>query len=341
MNINPLIHKGRKSKPYFLWFAFSIFFLFIVGGDVGLRYGAISYSHQEVWQTLFHPFSNTHIQNIIIDIRLPRLIASLLVGAAMAVAGAMMQGITRNPIADPGLLGINAGAGLALVIASTFSKGLHYTSILLVCLLGSTIATLLVFGIAFQPKKGIHQLRLILAGSMIATFCSSIGQGFTIYFKLSGAIIGWQAGGLVGVNWTMLAYIAPIILIGLLLAQLLSHQLTVFSLNETLAKGLGQRTLPMTIAFLTIVLLLSATSVALVGSLAFVGLIIPHLVRLFLPQNYKLLLPFSAATGATFMLWVDIVCRTFHPPYETPLNAIISLVGLPCFILLIRRRTEL
>lgn len=341
MKMNPLIHRGRESKLSFLWLAFFILLLLLIGCYVGLRFGAISYSQDQLFNVLCHPLTDSKLQDVIIDIRLPRMLGAILVGAAMAVAGAMMQGITRNPIADPGLLGINTGAGLALAIASAFSSGLHYTQILLVCLVGSSVSACLVFGLAYQPKKGYNQLRLILAGAMIATLCSSLGQGLTIYFKLAGSIIGWQAGGLIGVNWTMLAYIAPVILLGLVLAQVSAHQLTILSLNETVAKALGQRTLLTTIFLLFIVLLLSASSVALVGSLSFVGLIIPHFVRLFVPRNYQLSLPLTGLTGATFMLWVDIVCRTFNPPYETPLNAIIAVIGLPCFIILIRGRKKL
>ncbi len=255
----------------------------------------------------------------------------------MAQAGAMMQGITRNPIADPGLLGINAGAGLALIVAYALFGGLHYSQILLICLLGSCLAAGLVFGLAYQVQKGYNQLRLILSGAMVASLFSAIGQAITIYFDLSTAVIGWQAGGLVQVNWKMLAIIAPLIIIGLILAQLFSHQLTILSLNETVAKNLGQRTLLMTLVLLGIVLLLSASAVALVGSLSFIGLIIPHFIRMFTGKNYKLLLPLTAFAGASFLIWVDLVCRSINPPVETPISAVISIIGLPCFLWLIRK----
>lgn len=139
----------------------------------------------------------------------------------------------------------------------------------------------------------------------------------------------------------MLAIIAPILIIGLLLAQILSHQLTILSLNETVAKALGQRTLLTTLSLLVVVLILSSGAVALVGTISFVGLIIPHFVRLFAGKNYKLLLPLTAFLGATFMLWVDVIARVIHPPAETPISAIISLVGLPCFLWLIRKGKSL
>ncbi|HEM6071951.1 FecCD family ABC transporter permease [Streptococcus suis] len=327
-----------KTKPKNIWLVFFIIsLLFVIGAYLSLRFGAISYSHQQLVETLRHPMTDSPVQDVVIDLRLPRMVAAILVGAAMAQAGAMMQGITRNPIADPGLLGINAGAGLALIVAYALFGGLHYSQILLICLLGSCLAAGLVFGLAYQVQKGYNQLRLILSGAMVASLFSAIGQAITIYFDLSTAVIGWQAGGLVQVNWKMLAIIAPLIIIGLILAQLFSHQLTILSLNETVAKNLGQRTLLMTLILLGIVLLLSASAVALVGSLSFVGLIIPHFIRMFTGKNYKLLLPLTAFAGASFLIWVDLVCRSINPPVETPISAVISIIGLPCFLWLIRK----
>lgn len=331
-----------QNKPSLLWLVFLLMCsLFLAGSYLSLRFGAIHYQHDDVWQVLKHPMSNSPIQDVIIDLRLPRLVAALLVGAAMAQAGAIMQGVTRNAIADPGLLGINAGAGLALIIGYALFGGMHYSLILLVCLLGSFLSAILVFGLSYQPNKGYNQLRLILAGAMVSTLFFAIGQAITIYFELSTAVIGWQAGGLVQVNWKMLAIIAPFIILGLILAQLFAHQLTILSLNETVAKTLGQRTLAITILLLTIVLFLSAGAVALVGSLAFVGLIIPHFIRMFTGKNYRLLLPFTAFAGATFLIWVDVISRILQPPAETPISAIISIVGLPCFLWLIRKEKSI
>ncbi|EHJ52690.1 FecCD family ABC transporter permease [Streptococcus macacae] len=332
----------QKNKPKIFWLVFFIIFIvFISGFYFSLRFGAINYSNKTLAELLSHPLTSSKAQNVVIDIRLPRIIAAILVGAAMAVAGGIMQGITRNPIADPGLLGINAGSGLALIIAYAFFKQLHYSFILLICLLGATLAAILVFSLSYSPKKGYNQLRLILAGAMIATLFNAFGQAITIYFNLSTSVIGWQAGGLAAINWNMIKIIAPFILIGLILAQLFAHQLTILSLNETVAKSLGQKTFMMTAILLSLVLILSASAVALVGSLAFVGLIIPHFIRMFVGRNYRYILPLTAFLGAAFMLWVDLVCRILNPGYETPLSAVISIIGLPCFLWLIRKGKQL
>ena len=337
-------HSSRRGTGYLvqpLLIFFIISLLFVIGAYLSLRFGAISYSHQQLVETLRHPMTDSPVQDVVIDLRLPRMVAAILVGAAMAQAGAMMQGITRNVIADPGLLGINAGAGLALILGYAIFGSLHYSQILVICLLGSCLAAGLVFGLSYQVQKGYNQLRLILSGAMVASLFSAIVQAITIYFDLSTAVIGWQAGGLVQVNWKMLTIIGPLIIVGLILAQLFSHQLTILSLNETVAKNLGQRTALMTMVLLGIVLLLSAAAVALVGSLSFVGLIIPHFIRMFTGKNYKMLLPLTAFAGASFLIWVDLVCRSINPPAETPISAIISIIGLPCFLWLIRKEKHL
>lgn len=164
--------------------------LFFLGLYCGLRFGAISYSQQELLTTFLHPFKETATQDVLLDLRLPRVLAAGLVGAAMATAGAIMQGLMRNAIADPGLLGINAGAGLALALGYLFFKSLHYSMILLLCLLGATIAAFLVLALSYQARIGFSPLYLLLAGAMVSALFTALGQGLVTYFKLSPTIIG-------------------------------------------------------------------------------------------------------------------------------------------------------
>ncbi|MBP2623372.1 FecCD family ABC transporter permease [Streptococcus oricebi] len=333
-----MIHSSsflKKNKPKRFWLVFFILLLvLILSFYASLRWGIPSFSQKELFETLLHPFQESHSQNIIIDIRLPKSIAAVLVGAAFAVSGAIMQGLTRNAIADPGLLGINAGAGLALICAYALFKNLHYSGILLFSLLGALLATVLVFLLSYHPRRGFEQLRLVLSGAMIASLLTAIGQGITLAFNLSTAVIGWQAGGLLGTNWKMLEIIAPFIILGLILSQVFAHQLTILSLNETLAKGLGQKTQQVTFFFLSMVLILSAAAVALVGSLALVGLMIPHFIKSFSGRNYQKILPLSALLGAVFMLCCDLLASYM---VGTPLSALVSLAILPSFLYLMRK----
>lgn len=327
--------RGTKSQTFWLLFAL-ISLSLVLAIYCNLRFGAIHLSHQDI-SHIFLGKQGGHKANVLLDIRIPRLMAAALVGAALAVSGAIMQGITRNPIAEPGLLGINSGAGLALVLAYAFVPHLHYSLIILLSLLGSCLAAALVFGLSYQTRKGYHQLRLVLAGAMVSILLSALGQGVTNYYHLANAIIGWQAGGLVGVNWQMVAYIAPLVVAGLVLAQLLSYHLTILSLSDYQAKALGQRTTLMSVIFMLLVLLLSSAAVAIAGSISFVGLMVPHLIKVFAAKNYRQIIPLSALLGASFMLWVDFACRNLNPPYETTLSALVSLVGFPCFLWLLRK----
>ncbi|AGM99315.1 iron ABC transporter permease [Streptococcus iniae] len=325
-------------KPKSFWLLFVIISLLLLSGVyLGLRFGAWNFSHQDLLKVIRHQAIDHRQSSIFWEMRLPRLLATLLVGAALAVSGAIMQAVTRNPIADPGLLGINAGAGLALVVAYAIFHHLHYISIILVCLLGASLACLLVFGLSYQYAKGYQQLRLVLSGAMISMFLSAIGQGITTYFNLATSVIGWQAGGFIGLNWTMLKIIAPLIIFALALAQLLSYQLSILSLSELRAKALGQKTFHLTLVFLSIVLILASASVAIAGSISFVGLVVPHIIKAQSFGNYKQSLPLIGLLGATFMVWVDFFCRNLNPPYETPLTALVSLIGLPAFLWLIKK----
>lgn len=324
-----------QNKPRFFWLVFCSLTLLILGQFLlNLSWGQPWYDFETVLQALLHPHKQGQIGLIIWDIRLPRATAALLVGASLAVSGALMQGITRNPIADPGLLGINAGAGLALAGGYAFLGSLHYSQILVLCLLGAGMATLLVLGLAYRRGRGLDPASLILAGAMVASLFTALGQGLTLAFNLSTAIIGWQAGGLAATNWQMLMIIIPPIAFGLLLAQLLAYQLTIFSLDEQIAQGLGQNTRWMRLTLLLVVLVLSAGSVALVGSLALVGLIIPHLLRPWLGRSYSHLLPISALIGTSFLLWCDLGAILLP---GTPLNTLICLIILPIFIILMRK----
>lgn len=327
---------NHSRKLPFIFFC-CLFLLFLIGFYLSLRYGAKSFDLFELMNAIPLGHSDSK-HSIFFDIRLPRVLASLLVGAALATSGLIMQAITRNPIADPGLLGINSGAALFLAIGYALFHSLHYISILGLCLLGSFVATLLVFSLSYQKTKGYQSLRLILSGAMISMLFSAIGQALMNAFQLSSSIIGWQAGGLVGTNWKMLILIGPVIVISLLLAQFFSYHLNILALNEQSAKALGQKTGQYTFFYLFLVLLLSSSAVAIAGNIAFVGLIVPHLIRPFMSRDFRYLIPITALGGATFMVWIDFISRNLNAPYETPISAIIGIICLPVFLIIIKRR---
>lgn len=324
-----------KNKPNKLWL---VFFILILANFLALytnlSWGQTWISHKQIFDIFIQPKQESQLQNIIWDIRLPKGLAAALIGAGLTVSAAIIQKVTRNNLADPGLLGINSGAGLALIVGYIIWGQLHYSAMLLLCLIGSSLACLLVLGLSYQQHQGFTSLRLVLAGAMVASLLTAIGQGLTLYFHLTNSIIGWQAGGLEGTNWHMLAIISPGLLLGLLISQLLARQLTLLSLGEELAKGLGQQTRWMTGIFLGLVLLLSASAVSLAGSLSLIGLVLPHLFRKISNRDCRILLPLCALGGSLCLLICQLLAN--HLP-GTPLNSLLNLLLLPVFLFLMRK----
>ncbi|MBG9735288.1 FecCD family ABC transporter permease [Paenibacillus alvei] len=303
---------------------------------VAMVFGAADTSLRDVWLALT---SNETSDNIAVlrDIRLPREVGAMVIGSALAVAGAIMQGMTRNPLADPGLLGLTAGANAALAITLAWIPSANYYAITIACFIGAAVGAFIVFGIGAMKKGGFSPLRIVLAGAAVTAFLVAIAEGTGLYFKLSREISLWTAGGLIGTNWSQLQIIVPVILIGILIAIGFSRQLTILSLNEEVAVGLGQKTLRVKIILFIVIVLLAGASVALVGNMAFIGLMIPHIVRAMVGTDYRFILPMSVFTGAAFMLLADTLGRTINAPYETPVAAIVAMLGLPFFLFIVHK----
>ncbi|MEK4628854.1 iron ABC transporter permease [Solibacillus sp. FSL R7-0682] len=301
----------------------------------GVSFGAADTSLSNVWHAIWSDNSSEHA-SILREIRFPRVIAAVIVGAALAVAGAIMQGMTRNPLADPGLLGLTAGANLMLTVAIIFLPSLNYIPIMLACFLGAAIGMVLVYSVGASSKGGMSPLKLVLAGSAISMFLQALAEGLGILFKVSKDVSMWTAGGLIGVTWQALV-VVPFVIVALLLSIGFSRQLTILSLNEEVAVGLGQKTFLIKTILFVVVVVLAGTAVAIVGNLAFIGLMIPHIVRGLVGADYRAIIPMSILVGAIFMVSVDVIGRTLYAPFETPIVALVSVIGLPFFLLLIRR----
>ncbi|MDT8978617.1 iron ABC transporter permease [Paenibacillus sp. chi10] len=303
---------------------------------VAMVFGAADTSLRDVWLSLTSNATSDNI-SVLRDIRLPREIGAMVVGAALAVAGAIMQGMTRNPLADPGLLGLTAGANAALAITLALIPGANYYAITIACFIGAAVGAFIVFGIGAMKRGGFSPLRIVLAGAAVTAFLIAVAEGTGLYFKLSREISLWTAGGLIGTNWSQLQIIVPVVLVGILIAIGFSRQLTILSLNEEVAVGLGQKTLMVKIILFIVIVLLAGASVALVGNMAFIGLMIPHIVRAMVGTDYRFILPMSIFTGATFMLLADTLGRTINSPYETPVAAIVAMLGLPFFLFIVHK----
>ncbi|WP_342431604.1 iron ABC transporter permease [Neobacillus sp. FSL H8-0543] len=327
------------EKQKFIPFGYKLLagiFVFVGMFVIAMVIGAANITFQDVWLALFSIKDGDKI-SIIREIRLPREIAAIAVGAALSVAGAIMQGITRNPLADPGLLGLTAGANAALAITIAFLPSANYIIITITCFIGAAVGTMMVFGIGAIKKGGFSPLRIILAGAAVSAFLYAIAEGIGIFFKISKNVSMWTAGGMIGTSWGQLQIIVPFIVVGIIISLCLSRQLTILSLNEEVAVGLGQKTTQIKGILFIVIILLAGASVALVGNMAFIGLMVPHVVRAMVGTDYRYILPMSAISGATFMLFADTLGRTINSPFETPVAALLATIGLPFFLVIVRK----
>lgn len=298
--------------------------------------GAKDVTFSELWLVLTNSGTNDKIL-MLREIRYPREVAAVLVGAALSVAGAIMQGLTRNPLADPGLLGLTAGARAALAVAVAILPAMNYFGIMLVCFIGAALGMLLVIGLGAIKKGGLSPLRIVLAGSAVSAFLYAVADGIGLFTKTSKDLTMWTSGGLVGTTWGQVQAISPVVILALLIAILMSKSLTILSLNEEAAVGLGLRKEYVKALLYLLIVLLAGSAVALIGNMAFIGLMIPHIVRAMFGTDYRSVIPMSAVWGAIFMLMADTLGRTLSAPYETPVVAIIALLGLPFFLFVVRK----
>lgn len=303
---------------------------------LNLTLGAADIDLPTVWRSLTS-FDGSSEHLIIRTVRLPRVFIALLVGAALAVAGALMQGLSRNALADPSILGISAGASLT-VVASTFLVGSasmqFYTW---AAFLGAAIAAITVYSLGSIGRQGISPLKLVLAGAVLSSLLSALTTGLLILNQRTlDEVRFWLAGSVAGRDMTILGNVLPYLIVGLVLAFGLGKPMTTLALGEDVARGLGLRTGWIRAWVAIAVILLAGSAVALAGPIGFVGLIIPHVVRFWVGVDYRWILPYAAIWGAVLLSSSDLVARLLIRPHELPVGIMTALLGAPFFIYLAR-----
>lgn len=294
---------------------------------------------------VLHAFTSFNDQiiahRIVLDLRLPRLLTALLVGACLASAGAIMQGLTRNPLAAPSVLGVNAGAALGMALVSTlpFLYGALSTSI--AAMLGGGVAWLLVMLLGSAWRVGANEHgRLVLAGVAISALCAALTKAVVIMEEDQAAgVMTWLAGSLADARWQTWQAFWPVALISLIGALLIAPSLNLLQLGEDNARNLGINLLRSKLFGSLLVLMLVGAAISAVGSIGFVGLIVPHIARLMFGQDFRLCLPVAMIIGALLVTLADTLSRAVTYPMETPAGAILALIGAPFFIYLVRKRT--
>lgn len=309
----------------------------LFGIMLSVSFGAKHIDLATIWSAMFHFNPDLTEHQVIQALRLPRVLAGAMIGAGLAVAGAMMQGMTRNPLADSGLLGLNAGAGLALAICFAFFPETPFTGLMFSSFLGAAVGALLVFGIGGMSVHGLTPMRLTMAGAAVSAMLLAFSQGIALHYRVGQHLTFWYAGGVGGTRWEQVELMFPWIIVGLIGAMLLARPITLLSFGEEVAIGLGLRTTPIKIAAFIVIVLLAGVSVAVAGSIGFVGLLIPHITRALVGVDYRWIIPCSAVLGALLMVAADFGARMINMNFETPVGAIIALLGVPFFLYLVRK----
>lgn len=272
---------------------------------------------------------------LVMTIRLPRVIAALLAGSALAVSGSIMQVVTNNPLASPDLLGISAGAAFAVVtVISLFGAGVGDIYVWF-SFLGAATAAITVYAVSSLGAVGHSTLGLVLAGVIVATFLTSLTTAVLILDESTlDAVRLWTAGSVTGRTMAQARMVAPFILVGLVAAHLLGRHLTTLSLGADASRSLGQNQIVWRGASIAIVILLAGGAVALTGPIGFVGLVVPHIVRMCIGVDYRWIIPFAAVGGALLVLVADMVGRLVFGSQSFPVGVTIALVGAPFFLYL-------
>ncbi|OJE37653.1 ferrichrome ABC transporter permease [Bacillus proteolyticus] len=333
------VHAGNNRWIHIKFICFmSLTILCLIGSIfLAIAFGAKDIHLQTVWAAVFDYNPKLTQHQIIYELRLPRVIGAAVVGAAFAVAGAVMQGVTRNPLADAGVLGINAGAMFVVALSFAFFPHMPYSYLMIVSFIGAVLSTVLIFIIGSATSGGLTPMRLTIAGAVMAALLHSLSSGIAIYYDLSQDLAFWFAGGVAGVKWEHLKFLVPIILITIVFATVLGRSISLISMGDDIATNLGVKTNRTRILGIIIVVILAGVSVSAVGSIGFVGLVIPHIARKLVGVNYRLIIPMSALLGAMLLVLADLGARTVNPPKELAIGIMVALVGVPFFLYIARK----
>lgn len=329
--------KSRGAARFTLYMLLGVVFLLLMSA-ASISFGAADMRLSTAWGAVFNFNPSLTEHQIIQSLRFPRTAADIIVGCSLAMCGALMQGTTRNPLADSGLMGISSGATFAIALAMAFLPERTYGQTMLFACMGAAITTGMTYFIASLGKRGMTPQRLVLGGISVSMLFGAFSQYISIKYKLGQALAYWTAGGTAGAKWSELAVSAPFFVAAVLAAVALSPSVTVMSLGEDVATGLGLKTRFVKGISTLIVLILTGLSVIVVGPVSFVGLITPHIVRYLVGVDYRYIIPASGLYGALLTVSADLLGRLINKPYETPISVIFAVVGVPYFLYLARKQ---
>ena len=295
--------------------------LLIAGVLLSMKLGAVPLTWGELYQIITGG-DTSKIGQIIMTIRLPRVVVGFLAGMNLALAGVILQGILRNPLADPGIIGITSGGAFVMLVP-------------IGAFVGALVASFLVYGISWQG--GLNPLRLILAGVAVAAFFGGFNTILSVFYpdRVQGTV-SWMAGGFVGRSWDDVMMIWPYTAIGIIGSMISIRWLTLLSLGDDTARTLGVHVERCRLSLLVLASLLAASAVSVSGMLGFVGLIVPHVARLIVGVDYRYLIPTSMVFGGILIVYADTLARMMIAPGEIPVGVLMSFLGAPFFLYLLK-----
>lgn len=314
--------------------------MFLVCAYITLTYLSPVSTLGQVFDSIFRYDETDMIHYVNRTIKFPRILGALLVGGFLAVGGAVMQGVTRNYLASPDVVGVSSGANLGLTIAYTISLGANtYIKNLTFSIIGATISTIIIFMLSSRIKGRDAGVKLLLAGTALGTLFSSISTAITLwsYTEQGAGIYLWNNSGLLGIRWVGIG-VLMIGLVGVIVAFAISGRLTVLGMGDETAIGLGQNVKATKLLGIVSVVLISATTVSVIGNISFIGLIVPNMVKMSTGEDYRKVIPFSALFGSMLLVISDVISRLVNMPVETPVGLITSVIGIPIFLYLINSR---
>lgn len=310
-------------------------FLFIFSYFISLGNGAAKIPVGEIVRAIFSEDNNVNRQ-VIWNVRLPRTILAGLVGICLSLSGAILQGVMRNPLAGPNIIGVSAGAGFAALLLLILFPEFYFLAPG-GAFAGALLATLFIYTLAW--KDGALPTRLILAGVAVSSLLNAgINALMTFYPDRVAGVISFMVGGLSATTWIQVKMILPYISIGIMAVLFLPTKLNVLALGDEVATGLGLSVEKTRFLFIILSSLLAGAAVSAVGLLGFVGLMVPHIARFFIGSDYRYLFPASVFLGGTIVMLCDTVARVMFAPMEIPVGIIMSALGAPFFLYLLRRR---
>lgn len=331
--MNKFIHKLTPLTALYL-----LTFLVLVTLSLSLGFGVAELGHKAVWQCITSSCEKPIYDTILWQIRLPRVLLGFLAGFGLAIAGVLMQNVTRNPLADPYLFGIVAGAGLGATLTNFLPPSLQFFTLPIAALLGALFAVFIVLTVLIKNnwRRTEH---LLLAGVAVSFLFSSV-TSFILYMSdafASNRVIFWLMGSLARADQTALMWISPVVLITTLIALMLARQLDALLLSDESARTLGINVEKLRIITLVICAAVTAVIVSYCGGIGFVGLMIPHIVRPFVGLTTARLILGAGLVGGCFLVWVDVIARTALGGQEIPIGVITSAMGSIFFLLLMRK----